>query len=234
MIEIRRSEERGHANHGWLDSRFSFSFADYYDPRWMGFRTLRVINDDLVAGGAGFPMHPHHDMEIVTYMLEGAVAHKDSMGNGSTIRPGEVQRMTAGTGILHSEFNPSPTETARLLQIWIKPRAKGLTPGYEQKFFSGEDKSGKLALIASPDGRSNSVRIEQDVDLYASWLMPGEQVRHEFKPGRYGWVQVARGSVQVGGETLLQGDAAIVSDESELAIDGRAEDGAEFLVFDLN
>lgn len=233
MIEIRRSEDRGHADHGWLDSRFSFSFADYYDPRHMGFRSLRVINDDRIAGRGGFGMHPHRDMEIITYMLDGAIAHKDSMGNGSTIRPGEVQRMTAGTGILHSEFNPVD-ETTRLLQIWLLPRANGLKPSYDQKFFSGDAKAGKLALIASPDGRDGSMRIEQDAVLYASWLTTGESVRHELAPGRHAWLQVARGTVKVGDKVLNEGDGAAVSDERELVVEGQTDEGAEFLLFDLN
>ncbi len=233
MIEIRRSEERGHANHGWLDSRFTFSFAGYYDPRHMGFRALRVINDDLVQGRGGLGMHPHQDMEIITYMLDGAIAHKDSMGNGSTIGPGEVQRMTAGTGIRHSEFNPGD-ETAHLLQIWLLPRERGLAPSYDQKFFSGDAKAGKLALIASPDGRERSMRIEQDTRLYASWLTTGESVRHELAPGRYAWLQVARGSVKLGGQTLNKGDAAALSEESAVVIEGQADAGAEFLLFDLS
>ena len=199
----------------------------------MGFRALRVINDDLVKGRAGFGMHPHQDMEIITYMLDGALAHKDSMGNGSTIRPGEVQRMTAGTGIRHSEFNPGD-ETAHLLQIWLLPRERGLTPSYDQKFFSGDAKAGKLALIASPDGRDGSMRIEQDTTLYAAWLTTGESVRHELAPGRHAWLQVARGSVKLDGQTLHEGDGAAVSEEAALVIEGQAEAGAEFLLFDLS
>lgn len=233
MIQLRRSDDRGRANHGWLDSRFSFSFADYHDPRHMGFRSLRVINDDLIAGHAGFPMHPHQDMEIITYMLDGAIAHKDSMGNGSTIRPGEVQRMTAGTGILHSEFNPS-AETARLLQIWLLPRERGLRPGYEQKFFDAAAKTDRLALVASPDARDGSVRIEQDVNLYASWLTEGKEVKHAIAPGRHAWLQVARGSLILDGHELAEGDGAAVSGESGLTIAGRGPMGAEFLLFDLN
>lgn len=233
MIEIRRSEDRGRANHGWLDSRFSFSFADYHDPRHMGFRSLRVINDDLVAGNAGFPMHPHQNMEIITYMLDGALAHKDSMGNGSTIRPGEVQRMTAGTGILHSEFNPG-SETARLLQIWLLPRERGLRPGYDQKFFDAASKTDRLALIASADGRDGSMRIEQDVELYASWLTDGKTVKHTIAPGRHAWLQVARGGLTLSGQELNEGDGAAISEESELTVTGRGAVGAEFLLFDLN
>jgi redox-sensitive bicupin YhaK (pirin superfamily) len=233
MIEIRRSEDRGHANHGWLDSRFSFSFSDYYDPRHMGFRSLRVINDDRIAGRGGFGMHPHRDMEIITYMLDGAIAHKDSMGNGSTIRPGEVQRMTAGTGILHSEFNPSE-EAAHLLQIWLLPRENGLKPGYDQKFFSGDAKAGKLALIASPDGREGSMKIEQDATLYASWLTTGESVSHQLAAGRHAWLQVARGSLKLAGKVLNEGDGAAISNEREIVIEGQSDEGAEFLLFDLN
>lgn len=233
MIQLRRSNDRGRANLGWLDSRFSFSFAEYHDPRHMGFRSLRVINDDLVAGNAGFPTHPHQNMEIITYMLDGAIAHKDSMGNGSTIRPGEVQRMTAGTGILHSEFNPSG-ETARLLQIWLLPRERGLKPGYEQKFFGADAKTDRLALIASPDARDGSIRIEQDVNLYASWLTEGKEVKHTIAPGRHAWLQVARGGLALGGHELAEGDGAAISDESELTITGRGPAGAEFLLFDLN
>ncbi len=232
MVEIRRSQDRGHANHGWLDSRFSFSFAEYYDPAHMGFRSLRVINDARVAGGAGCGMHPHQDMESITYMLDGAIAHKDSMGNGSIIRPGEVQRMTAGTGIRHSEFNPG-VETAHLLQIWLMPREKGLAPSYDQKFFPGEVKSGKFALLASPDGRDGSLRIEQDAKLYASWLTSDESVRHELASGRHAWLQVARGSVMLGDKLLNEGDGAAVSEESELVVHGAGE-GGELLLFDLN
>jgi redox-sensitive bicupin YhaK (pirin superfamily) len=231
MITIRRSEERGHANHGWLDTRFSFSFADYYDPEHMGFRSLRVINDDKVAAGAGFPMHPHRDMEIVTYMLEGALAHRDSMGNEATIRAGEVQRMTAGSGILHSEFNPSATEQARLLQIWILPRARGLPPSYDQRYFAPEDKQGRLLLIASPDGAGGSMKIEQDVRLYAARLAAGEVVEHELAPGRHAWIQVARGAAVVNGAELKEGDGAAISGETALRIGGRE---AELLLFDLN
>lgn len=231
MITIRRSEERGRANHGWLDTRFSFSFADYYDPEHMGFRSLRVINDDKVAAGAGFPMHPHRDMEIVTYMLDGALAHRDSMGNEATIRAGEVQRMTAGSGILHSEFNPSATEAARLLQIWILPRARGLQPSYDQRYFAPEDKQGRLLLIASPDGAGGSMKIEQDVRLYAARLAAGEAVEHQLAPERHAWVQVARGAAVVNGEELKEGDGAAISAERLLRIGGRE---AELLLFDLN
>lgn len=227
MITIRPSDERGRANHGWLDSRFSFSFSEYHDPRHMGFRNLRVINDDFVAGNAGFPMHPHHDMEIVTYMLEGAIAHKDTLGNGSTIRAGEAQRMTAGTGLLHSEFNPLG-ERAHLLQIWIKPRAKGLTPSYDQKFFPPASKRGRLLPIATGDGREGSMRIEADASVYAS-ILDGEKVTHSIEPGRHAWVQVAYGDVNLNGVALRDGDGAAVSEESKLEIEG----AGEFLLFDL-
>jgi redox-sensitive bicupin YhaK (pirin superfamily) len=231
VITIRPSEERGHANHGWLDTRFTFSFADYYDPKHMGFRSLRVINDDRVAAGAGFPMHPHRDMEIITYMLDGAIAHKDSMGNGAEIHSGEVQRMTAGTGILHSEFNPSKENATRLLQIWIHPRERGLKPSYDQRFFAPEEKTGKLLLIASRDGRDGSMKIEQDVDLFASRLDSGGRVSHELAPGRHGWVQVARGSVLLQGQRLREGDGAAIDNESMVEIEGA--EPAEFLLFDL-
>jgi redox-sensitive bicupin YhaK (pirin superfamily) len=232
VITIRSSEERGHADHGWLDTRFTFSFADYYDPKHMGFRSLRVINDDRVAAGAGFPMHPHRDMEIITYMLDGVIAHKDSMGNAAQIRAGEVQRMTAGTGILHSEFNPSPGEAAHLLQIWIHPRKRGLTPEYDQRFFAGEEKQGKLLLVASGDGRDGSMKIEQDVDLFASRLDAGERIAHDLARGRHGWVQVARGSVLVQGQVLQEGDGAAIEGESRIEIEGIHS--AEFLLFDLD
>jgi len=232
MITIRPANERGHANHGWLDTHFSFSFADYYDPNHMGFRSLRVINDDRVAGGAGFPMHPHRDMEIITYMLEGALAHKDSMGHGATVSTGEVQRMTAGKGILHSEFNPSQAESAHLLQIWLLPRARGLDPSYEQKLFPAEQKRDRLALIASPDGHEGSLRIEQDVSLYASQLQEGASVSHSLEPGRHAWIQVARGELNLNGIALKEGDGAAISDEQSLSI--RSTAGAEFLLFDLN
>lgn len=232
MITIRPANERGHADHGWLDSRFSFSFADYYDPKHMGFRTLRVINDDRIAADGGFPTHPHRDMEIVTYMLDGAIAHKDSMGNVKTIKEGEVQRMTAGTGILHSEFNPSASEQTHMLQIWIMPRARGLKPSYDQKYFAPADKQGKLLLIASPDGRNESMKIEQDVSLYATRLAAGETVEHTLSEGRNAWIQVARGSLRLNGQLLQEGDGAAVSQEQALTLAG--EKDAEALVFDLN
>jgi hypothetical protein len=231
MINIRKSGERGHANHGWLDTRFTFSFADYYDPDNVQFRTLRVMNDDRVAGGGGFPTHPHRDMEIVTYVLEGALAHRDSMGNGSTIRPGDVQYMSAGTGVAHSEFNASETEPVHLYQIWMFPDKTGYQPAYDQKNFSEDEKRGKLRLVVSPDGRGGSVKIRQDNELYATLLGPGESVKHPLKPERHGYVQVARGSVTLNGRPLEVGDGAAVSGEKALELIGVKD--AEVLVFDL-
>jgi quercetin 2,3-dioxygenase len=231
MIQIRKSEERGHANHGWLNTYFTFSFADYYDREHVQFRTLRVLNDDRVAAGAGFPEHPHRDMEIITYVLEGALAHRDSMGNGSVIRPGDVQYMSAGTGVTHSEFNASKSEPAHLLQIWMLPEKKGLKPVYGQKNFADSDKRGKLRLVASPDGRDGSVTIRQDNELYATVLGAGESVRHELKPDRYAYVQVARGSVKLNGTELQEGDGAAVSKEKAVELTGVKD--AEVLLFDL-
>ena len=231
MIQILKSNDRGHADHGWLDSRFSFSFADYYDTDHLQFRTLRVMNDDRIAGGGGFPTHPHRDMEIVTYVLEGALAHKDSMGNGSVIRPGDVQYMSAGTGVAHSEFNASDTETAHLYQIWMFPDKKNYAPTYDQKHFSGAEKRGKLRLVVSPDGRDGSVKIRQDNELYATVLGPGESVNHALKPGRHAYVQVARGSVKLNGLQLETGDGAAISAEDSLELTGVKE--AEVLLFDL-
>ena len=231
MITIRRSEERGHANHSWLDSRFTFSFADYYDPKHEHFRTLRVMNDDRIAGGGGFPMHPHRDMEIVTYVLDGALEHRDSMGNGSVMRPGDVQRMSAGTGVTHSEFNESKTKPVHLYQIWMFPERQGIKPSYEQKTFTEKEKRGRLRLVASRDGRDDSVTIHQDNELYATVLAPGETVRHELKPDRYAWVQVARGSVKLNGQELAEGDGAAVTKEKRIELTGVKD--AEALVFDL-
>jgi quercetin 2,3-dioxygenase len=231
MIAVRKSKDRGHADHGWLDTRFTFSFAEYFDPKHVQFRTLRVMNDDRVAGGGGFPTHPHRDMEIVTYVLEGALAHKDSMGNGSTIKPGDVQYMSAGTGVAHSEFNASQTEPVHLYQIWMFPDKNGYKPTYDQKYFSPEDKRGKLRLLVSPDGRDGSVKIRQDNDLYATILGTGEKVDYELKPERHAYVQVARGSVTLNGEKLETGDGAEISEEKSLEIVGADE--AEVLLFDL-
>jgi hypothetical protein len=232
MIKVRRSEERGHANHGWLDTYHTFSFDTYHDPNHMGFRSLRVINEDRVAPGAGFPTHPHRDMEIITYVLEGALAHKDSLGNGSIIRPGDGQRMSAGSGIRHSESNASKTEPVHLLQIWILPEKKGLEPGYEQKSFPPEEKRGRLRLIAGREPKNGAVRVHQDVALYAAALGKDEQVEHRLAPGRHAWIQVARGGVSVNGVELKQGDGAAVSDEERLVIKGRDGD-SEILLFDL-
>ena len=231
MISIRRSNERGHFDHGWLNTYHTFSFDQYYDPRYMGFRSLRVINEDFVAGGRGFPKHGHRDMEIITYILEGALKHEDSMGNGSVIRPGDVQRMTAGTGVRHSEQNASSTERVHLLQIWIVPNEENLTPGYEQKAFSEEERRGQLRLIASGDGRDDSVHLNQDVSLFASILDAGTEIGHAIDPVRYAWIQVARGAITVNGEKAEQGDGLVVVAESDLKI--KADQPAEVLLFDL-
>ena len=231
MITIRKGQERGHFDHGWLNTYFTFSFADYYDPQHVHFRTLRVLNDDRVAAGAGFPEHPHRDMEIVTYVLEGALEHRDSMGNGSVIRPGDLQYMSAGSGVTHSEFNASKTEPVHLLQIWMFPEKKGMKPAYDQKNFPREDKLGKLRLVASPDGREGSVTIRQDNELYATVLGAGESVRHELKPERHAFVQVARGSVKLNGTKLVEGDGAAISEEKAVELTGVKD--AEVLLFDL-
>ena len=231
MITIRKSDDRGHANHGWLDTRFTFSFADYYDPKHIHFRTLRVMNDDRIAGGGGFPTHPHRDMEIVTYVLDGALAHKDSMGNGSVIRPGDVQYMSAGTGVAHSEFNASDLETVHLYQIWMFPDKKDYQPAYDQKHFSEADKRGKLRLVASPDGHNGSVKIRQDNELYATVLAPHESAQHELNPERHAYVQVTRGSVMLNGKELKTGDGAAISAEKSIELTG--VDNAEVLLFDL-
>jgi hypothetical protein len=231
MITIRKAEERGHVDHGWLDTYHTFSFDQYHDPRHMSFGSLRVINEDRVAPGHGFPTHSHRDMEIITYILEGGLAHRDSMGNGSIIKPGEVQRMTAGRGVAHSEANPSSSEPLHLLQIWIMPNARGLEPGYEQKMFPDDSKQGKLALIASQGGRNGSVTIHQDADVYASQLNAGERVTHSTGEDRKVWVQVARGSVRLNDVDLKQGDGAALTDETKLEIEGR--EPAEVLLFDM-
>lgn len=234
MITVRRSSERGHADHGWLDSRHTFSFADYYDPAFMGFRALRVINEDRVAGGQGFPRHPHRDMEIVSYVLEGALAHKDSMGTGSTIRPGDVQRMSAGTGVAHSEYNASASDTVHFLQIWLVPSQRGIAPSYEQKSFSREDKSGRLRVVASPTGRDGSVTLHTDATLYAGVLEPAQSARLELAPGRHAWVHVARGSATVNGQRLSAGDGAGISGEAVVSVEGpESGEAGEVLVFDL-
>lgn len=228
---VRRSSERGYADHGWLRSFHTFSFADYHDPNHMGFRALRVINDDRIAPGQGFGAHPHRDMEILTYILDGALQHKDSMGTGAIIRPGEVQRMTAGTGVVHSEFNASQEQSVHLLQIWIVPAERGLTPSYEQKAFSEAERRGQLRLVASPDGRDGSVTVHQDVRLYAGLLAPEVELRHELAAGRNAWIHIARGSVDLNGTRLEAGDAAAVTDVGPLAVRGHTD--AEVLIFDL-
>ena len=231
MITIRKAKDRGHFDFGWLDTYHTFAFGDYYDPQFMGFRSLRVINEDRVAPRTGFPTHGHRDMEIITYVLEGALNHRDSMGNGSAIRPGEVQRMTAGSGVTHSEQNSSKTDAVHLLQIWIMPNAHNLRPSYEQKTFSDEEKRGRLRLVASNDGRDGSVTINQDAAIYASVLEPGSEVVHQLGANRNAWIQVARGAITVNGNDLNQGDGAAVSAESAIAIAGR--EAAEVLLFDL-
>ena len=231
MSDIRKAAERGHANHGWLDSYHSFSFADYYDPAHMGYGALRVINDDRVEPGQGFGMHGHRDMEIITYVLEGALEHKDSMGNGSVIRPGNVQRMSAGTGVRHSEFNPSRAERVHLLQIWIEPKFTGVRPGYEEKEFSPAEKTGRLRLIASPDGREGSVTIHQDALVYAALLDGKNAVAHALAPGRRAYVHVARGAVKLNGIELKGGDGVKIAGENELKFSGARQ--AELLLFDL-
>ncbi|MBB3121268.1 pirin family protein [Pseudoduganella violacea] len=231
MLQIRKSEDRGHANHGWLDSHHSFSFADYYDPKHMGFGPLRVINEDRVAPGQGFGTHGHRDMEIISYVLDGALEHKDSMGNGSVLRPGDVQRMTAGSGVRHSEFNHSATDGVHFLQIWVMPSANGIEPGYEEKHFTADSKTGVLRLIASADGRDGSVLMHQDAALYASILNGGPALRHSLADGRLAYVHVVRGSLTVNGERLQGGDAAKLSGETEVVLDNA--EAAEILLFDL-
>jgi quercetin 2,3-dioxygenase len=228
---IRKSEERGTANFGWLDSKHSFSFGGYYDPRHMGFGPLRVINEDRVAPGGGFPTHPHRDMEIISYVLDGALAHKDSTGENSVIRPGEVQRMSAGTGVRHSEYNASETEPVHFLQIWIIPERQGLRPSYEQKSFAEHEKRGKLRLVGSHDGREDSVTIHQDVDLYATLLEPGESVSHRMSAGRGAWVQVVGGELTVNGEALKAGDGVAISGTDDVRLEARAM--TEALLFDM-
>ncbi len=232
MIKIRRTDERGHANHGWLDTQFTFSFAEYFDPKFMGFRSLRVINEDHIEADQGFPKHGHRDMEIITYVISGELSHRDSMGNGETVRPNEIQRMTAGTGVLHSEYS-SPTEKTHLLQIWILPEKDRLEPSYEQKFFPPEEKQDKLKLVASRGGDDGSVHINQDVKLYASVLKRGEEVSLDLAEKRYAWVQLISGSLHINGETLNAGDGAAISDERALKIKA-LEDKSEFLIFDMH
>jgi redox-sensitive bicupin YhaK (pirin superfamily) len=232
MLNLRKAEERGRANLGWLDSRHSFSFGHYYDPKHMGIGPLRVINDDRVAPGAGFPTHPHGDMEIISYVLEGGLAHRDSIGTGSVIKPGDVQRMSAGSGIRHSEFNASQTEPVHFLQIWIIPEKEGLEPGYEQKTFDADSKRGRLKLVGSRDGRDGSVTIHSDVDLYATLPGEGGTVTHKLAAGRIGWVQVARGTATLNGEELRPGDGVALDAGTEIVLTGTSDD-AEVLVFDM-
>lgn len=231
MLITRPAQTRGHADHGWLDSHHTFSFADYYDPKHMGFRALRVINDDRVAPGRGFGAHPHRDMEILSYVLEGGLAHRDSMGTGETIRPGDVQRMSAGTGVTHSEYNASATDPVHFLQIWIMPRSRGLAPSYEQRTFSREEKDGVLRLVASPDGRDGSLTIGADVSVHAGLFAAGQRTTLPLASGRHAYVQIASGQVRVNGNTLKAGDGAALSEETALEIEGI--DGGEVLVFDL-
>lgn len=232
MLAVRKSSDRGHANHGWLDSKFSFSFADYHDPKHMGFRALRVINEDVISGGGGFGTHGHREMEIVTYVLEGGIAHKDSIGSGGVITPGELQHMSAGTGIRHSEYNASATTAAHMLQIWLLPSKQGVTPRYSQQSFPIAGERNVLHLLASPEGRDGSLTWVTNSDLYATRLDAGTKVEHAIAAGKHGWVQVARGSAVVNGEALAQGDGLAMSDEAEVSI-AAGEDGAEVLFFEL-
>jgi quercetin 2,3-dioxygenase len=232
MLTLRKSNARGRADFGWLKARHSFSFGHYYDPDHMGFRALRVINEDRIAAGGGFPAHGHRDMEIITYVLDGALAHRDSMGNGAVIRPGEVQVMSAGKGVTHSEFNHASDET-HLLQIWIETDREGHQPRYDQKPFPGTDKLNQLRLVVSPDGRGGSLIIHQDALIYAADLVPGAELTHVLAPGRHAWVQVTRGAVSVNGTAMEAGDGAAISDLAELKISGTGEEPAEILLFDL-
>jgi quercetin 2,3-dioxygenase len=232
MITIRPAQDRGKANFGWLDSRHTFSFGEYYDPHHMGFASLRVINEDKVAPGQGFGTHGHRDMEIISYVLEGALEHQDSIGTGSVIRPGDVQRMSAGTGIRHSEYNASRLDPVHFLQIWILPEQDGIEPGYEQKHFADSEKQGKLRLVGSRDGRDGSITIHQDINLYAATLAAGETVDYALAPDRAVWVQVVRGSVQLNHQTLAAGDGAAIAQEDRLMLQGSAPD-SEVLLFDM-
>jgi redox-sensitive bicupin YhaK (pirin superfamily) len=231
MITIRKAQERGHLNHGWLETHHTFSFASYHDPDQMGFRSLRVMNEDFVAPGRGFGKHPHENMEIVTYVLEGALEHRDSLGNGEILSAGEFQRMSAGTGITHSEFNPSPQQKVHLYQIWLFPDREGIKPSYEQKRFTDTEQRNRLCLVASPDTAAGSLRIHQDARIYLTRLDDGREVRHELAAGRGAWLQVLRGSVTVGTAQLSAGDGAAISDQSLVTIEGNG--GAEVMLFDL-
>lgn len=232
MINIRKAEDRGHANHGWLDTWHTFSFASYYDPENMGFRSLRVINDDIVAAGHGFGTHPHHDMEIITCVLAGALEHRDSMGNGSVIKPGDVQYMSAGTGVEHSEFNHSKTEPVHLLQIWIMPEKKSLKPGYGQKSFADALKPGQLVPVVSHTGHDGSIKINQDVELLVGKLNAGDRANYNLQPNRHAWLHVATGRVDLGGQELKAGDGVAISDEKSLNLTGK--EPGQVLLFDLN
>ncbi len=231
QITIRKASERGHAHHGWLNSYHTFSFADYYDPNYMGFRHLRVINEDRIKGGCGFGTHPHRDMEIISYVIEGALEHKDSMGNGSIIRSGDVQIMSAGTGVTHSEYNPSQTEIGHFLQIWIIPNQKGVTPRYQQRYFPPESKQNQLRLLVSADGEDYSVLIHQEIKLYASLLDPGYSLSYQFAPEHYGWVQLVRGKMRVNEIELETGDGMAIANPETLEF--HSLESAEFLLFDL-
>lgn len=233
MIQLRRANERGHADHGWLNSYHTFSFADFYDPKYMGFRSLRVINDDRVQAGRGFGKHPHRDMEIISYVLEGSLEHKDSLGTGSVIRPGDVQRMSAGTGITHSEFNPSSTEPVHFLQIWLIPDQTGLAPSYEQRHFSEASRNGVLKVVASPDGRDGSVTVRSDVILMAGLFREKHSAIYTLPAGRHAWVQVARGKVLINGYTLNAGDAMAMAEEESITVQGVDVAPGEVLLFDL-
>jgi quercetin 2,3-dioxygenase len=233
MIRVRRGDERGHFNHGWLDTYHSFSFSDYFDPEQMGFRSLRVINEDRVAPGRGFGMHPHRDMEIVTYVLGGSLTHRDSLGTGSVLRAGELQRMTAGTGLRHSEFNDSATEPVHLYQIWLQPETRGLEPSYEQRRFEASEQRGRFRVVVSPDGRYDSLTIKQDATISLATIDGGGEVEHTLQPGRHAWLQVLRGHVTLNGEPLAAGDAAAVSDESGLKVRADESGSSEVMLFDL-
>ena len=232
MIQVRKSEERGHFDHGWLNTYHTFSFSEYYDPKHMSFRHLRVINEDFVAPANGFGTHPHENMEIITYIIQGELEHKDSMGNGSVIRPGDVQRMSAGTGVTHSEFNPSKSGRVHLLQIWIFPEKKGIEPSYEQNHFAPESRVNQLRLVASRDGAQGSVTIHQDAKVFVSTLEPGHQLEHSVAKGRSAWIQVIRGALDLNGTELSQGDGAAITEESKLSL--RSSKESEFILFDLN
>src|SRR5215470_8197360 len=233
MIQVRKSKDRGHANYGWLDTYHTFSFSDYYDPKFMGFRSLRVINEDRVAAGQGFGMHGHRDMEILTYVLEGALAHRDSMGSAETLGPNEIQRMSAGTGVRHSEFNPSNAEPVHFFQIWIEPASMGTRPSYEQLAFKSEEKQNRFKRLAGPEGGEGAARINQDAHVFATELANGTELPYTLEAGRYAWVHAVRGGVTVNGVELQTGDAAAVSGEEKLAVKGTEPESSEVLLFDL-